>query len=76
MRIMDEIVFQVAPCDDTNQLVASWDDPLGGGISTQGRDLRELQEHISDAVQCHFDPPAIPKRIRLHFTGDPVLTTG
>ena len=72
---MDEIVFQVAP-SDSSLLVASWDDPLGGGITTQGRDLRELQEQISDAVQCHFDAEAqLAKRIRFHFIADPVLLT-
>lgn len=72
---MDEIVFQVAPSEDSSLLVASWDDPHGGGITTQGRDLRELQEQISDAVQCHFDAEALPKRIRFHFIADPVLLT-
>lgn len=72
---MDEIVFQIAPSEDSSLLVAFWDDPNGGGITTQGRDLRELQDQISDAVQCHFDTVAKPKRIRLHFTSDPVLAT-
>lgn len=71
---MYEIVFEVAPSEDFRLLVASWDHPSGGGITTQGRDLRELQEQISDAVQCHFDDEAnLPKRIRLHFIADPVL---
>jgi len=74
-KAMDEIIFQVAPSEDSSLLVASWDDPQGGGITTQGRDLHELQEQISDAVQCHFDSVAMPKRIRFHFTADPVLTT-
>ncbi len=72
---MDEIVFEVAPSEDSSVLVASWDDPSGGGITTQGRDLRELQEQISDAVQCHFDEASLPKRIRFHFIADPVLIT-
>jgi hypothetical protein len=72
---MDEIIFQVVPSEDSSLLVASWDDPQGGGITTQGRDLRELQEQISDAVPCHFGTAAMPKRIRFHFTADPVLTT-
>ncbi len=33
-------------------LVASWDAPAGGGISTQGQDLRDLQAQIMD--RCLF----------------------
>ena len=73
--IVDEIVFQVEACDESGQLVASWDAPPGeGGITTQGRDLRELQEQIADAVRCHFEPEELPRRIRFHFVTDPVLS--
>jgi hypothetical protein len=68
---MDEIVFQVER-DESGMLVASWDAPDGGGITTQARDLRELEDELRDAVRCHFDGDA-PRRIRLHFTSDPVL---
>jgi hypothetical protein len=68
---MEEIVFQVER-DESGMLVAFWDAPEGGGITTQGRDLGELQEQVKDAVRCHFDSGA-PQRIRLHFTADPVL---
>jgi hypothetical protein len=72
---VDEIVFQIEPCDESGMLVASWDAPEGaGGITTQGKDLRELQEQIADAVRCHFEPETLPKRIRLHFVADPVLS--
>jgi hypothetical protein len=71
---MDEILFQVGTCEDSGLLVASWDDPQGGGITTQGRDLRDLQEQTADAVSCHFGA-ALPKRIRFHFIADPVLST-
>ena len=53
---MDEIVFQVEVSEESGILVASWDDPSGnGGITTQGQDLRELQDQVEDAVRCHFD---------------------
>ena len=70
---MDEIVFQIEPANDGKGLIASWDDPQGGGITTQAGDLGDLQEQIAEAVRCHFDDAEIP-RIRLHFTCDPVLT--
>lgn len=71
---MDEIVFQVETCADSGVLTASWDDPDGhGGIATQGKDLRDLQEQVADAVRCHFDAPRLPKKVRFHFVADPVL---
>jgi len=69
---MEEIVFQIER-DDSGVLVAAWDAPGGGGITTQGRDLSELQEQVKDAVRCHFDLGSIPARIRFHFIADPVL---
>ena len=68
---MDEILFQVE--SDDGVLVASWDAPTGGGITTQGKDLRDLQEQVTDAVRCHFDAESVPRRIRFHFVADPVL---
>ena len=71
---MEEITLMVERCEESGCLVASWEAPDGsGGITTQGQDLRELQEQIRDAVHCHFDPGEAPRRIRLHFVNDPVL---
>ena len=71
---MEEITLRVERCEESGWLVASWEAPDGsGGITTQGQDLRDLQEQIRDAVQCHFDPGEVPRRIRLHFVNDPVL---
>jgi predicted RNase H-like HicB family nuclease len=44
-----QIIFTVSP-DETGGFVARWDDPLGGGIVTQGENLAELQEMVRDAV--------------------------
>jgi hypothetical protein len=70
---MSEITFQVQRDEDSGLLVASWDAPEGGGITTEGKDLRELQEQVTDAVACHFEGEATPQRIRLHFVSDPIL---
>lgn len=51
---MSEIVFVVSQDEETGVLVAAWDDPSGGGITTQGVDLEELQHMVRDAVACHF----------------------
>jgi hypothetical protein len=54
--------------------VAWWDDSDGaGGITTQGNDLRDLQQQVTEAVAVHFDGSAAPRRIRIHFVSDPVL---
>lgn len=70
---MDEITFRIQRDDESGWLVASWDSPQGGGITTQGRDLRDLQEQITEAVAVHFDAAEAPRRIRLHFVSDPIL---
>jgi hypothetical protein len=69
---VDEIVFHVEG-DEAGTLVAWWDAPAGGGITTQAKDLRELQDQVTDAVRCHFDEGDAPRRIRLHFVADLVL---
>jgi hypothetical protein len=74
-QTMNEIVFNVEWDEESSFLVASWDDPRGGGMTTQGADLRELQEMILDATAGYFDAadgPA-PSRARLHFVTDPEL---
>lgn len=67
-----EITFTVRPEEDGG-FSASWDAPGGGGISTQGDDLAELQAMIRDAVLCHFEPGELPARVLLHFEQDPAL---
>jgi hypothetical protein len=47
VKYLDEIVFQVGVSEESGILIASWDDPSGnGGITTQGQDLRELQDQV------------------------------
>ena len=71
---MEEITLQVQRDEDSGWLVACWDDPDGlGGITTQGQDLRDLQQQITEAVAVHFDEGAVPRRIRIHFVSDPIL---
>ena len=62
---MKEITLRVER-DESGWLVASWDAPDSqGGITTQGRDLRELQDNVKEAVLCHFEPGDGPSAIRL-----------
>lgn len=68
-----EIVFRVKSCTETGGFVARWDDPRGGGITTQGDTLAELQSMVSDAVTGYFDVGEVPAKVRLHFEQDPVF---
>lgn len=68
-----ELAFTVTPCSETGGFVARWDDPAGGGISTQGDTFAELHDIVTDAVRGYFDGKTMPKRLRLHFTQDLVL---
>jgi predicted RNase H-like HicB family nuclease len=71
---MEEIALQVQRDDESGWLVACWDDPEdSGGITTQGKDLRDLQEQITEAVAVHFDNGVAPRRIRVHFVSNPIL---
>ena len=69
---MNEILFTVESCPENSGFVARWDDPQGGGITTQGDSLTELYSMIADAVAGYFEPSTQPRRVRLHFTQDPV----
>lgn len=70
---MNELLFRVEPCAETGGFVARWDDPAGGGITTQGETLAELHAMIADAVRAYFGADACPQRVRLHFAEDPVV---
>ena len=69
---MQELVFEVIQEADGGY-VARWDDPDGGGITTQGETLAELQAMVTDAVGGYFEPGQNPARIRLHFVQDPIV---
>ncbi len=73
---MKEIILTVEHDEDSGWFVASWDEPKGaGGITTQGKDLTELQANVREAVRCHFGKGKAPHAIRLHFLTDPVVAT-
>ncbi len=70
---MEEITLEVRRDEESGWLMAAWDSPDGGGITTQGRDLKDLQAQVMEAVAAHFDVDDGPSRIRLHFVSDPIL---
>lgn len=54
-------------------LIAFWDDPKGGGITTQANGIGELVKAIQKAVRCHFAGRSFPKSAKLRFTEMPEL---
>ncbi|HVR37370.1 MAG TPA: hypothetical protein VMS21_16160 [Methylomirabilota bacterium] len=69
-----KITFRVSRDEETGSLVASWDDPSGGGITTQAEDLKGLEAAVREAMACHFEPGKGPRTAALHFTEDPELS--
>jgi hypothetical protein len=65
--------FTIERDEETGVFVASWDDPEGGGITTQAGSLSELSGAITEAVRCHFGDRATPRVATLHFQKDPEL---
>jgi hypothetical protein len=66
--------FTIERDEKAGLFVASWDDdPAGGGITTQGKDLREFASAIEEAVRCHFAGCTAPREVALHFADNPVL---
>jgi predicted RNase H-like HicB family nuclease len=59
--------------EDTGVFVAWWDDPQGGGITTQAESFQELIGAINAAFRCHFANRDIPHKVSLHFESDPEL---
>ena len=70
---MKTLRFEVTSCADTGGYVARWDDPAGGGITTEGDSFAELDAMVRDAVAGYFADRTMPTELRLHFVDDPVL---
>ena len=70
---MNTLAFKVEHDNESGLLVASWDDPAGGGITTQAKSLSALSDAILEAVRCHFSGRVAPREVTIHFETDPVL---
>ncbi|PYJ91550.1 MAG: hypothetical protein DME62_15305 [Verrucomicrobia bacterium] len=70
---MDPLAFKIERDVKGGVLVASWDDPEGGGITTQAKNLSEVADAIKEAVRCHFAGRSAPREVTLHFESDPGL---
>ncbi len=66
-------IVKVERDEETGVFVASWDDPRGGGITTQADSFEELAVAVHEAFRCHFENRTAPREVSLHFETDPVL---
>jgi hypothetical protein len=62
---MKVLEFTVERDDKSAAFTASWDDPKGGGITTQAYSLAELPDAINEAVRCHFLNRKSPRQVAL-----------
>jgi hypothetical protein len=66
---MNEIIFLVEHAPEGGYTARA----LGESIFTEGDDLEALRMNMREAVDCHFEPDAKPKIIRLHLVTEEVL---
>jgi hypothetical protein len=66
---MSELVFLVEEAPEGGYTARA----LGASIVTEADDLPALREAVRAAVRCHFEPPAMPKLLRLHLVHDEVI---
>ena len=65
-----KLEFKVELDEATETFVASWDDPAGGGITTQVTSISDLRKSIAEAVKCHFPHLKAPAKATIHFVKD------
>src|SRR5438105_13377960 len=70
---MSRVQFEIEQDEEANVFVASWDDPTGGGITTQARSLSELYEAIQESVRSHFADRRARPEGTLHFKNAPTF---
>jgi predicted RNase H-like HicB family nuclease len=64
--VATEITLIIERDEESGWLVASWDALRNqGGITRQGKTLRELEQNVRDAIACHFENREQPRRIHL-----------
>lgn len=67
--LMSELVFLVEESPEGGYTARA----LGVSIVTEADDLPGLRDAVRAAVRCHFDPPSMPKVLRLHVVRDEVI---
>jgi predicted RNase H-like HicB family nuclease len=68
-----KVVFTIERDEESGAYPASWDDPAGGGITTQAETFAELSDAVSEAIRCRFAGRPLPRVATLHFEHNPEL---
>ena len=58
---MNPLAFKIERDVEAGVLVASWDDPEGGGITTQAKNLTELADAIKESVRAETRSLSCPE---------------
>ena len=66
---MIEIIFVVEEAPEGGFTAKA----LGESIFTEAETIEELKTNLKEAVECHFDPKAMPKIIRLHLVKEELI---
>ena len=66
---MIEIIFVVEEAPEGGLTAKA----LGESIFTEAETVDELKINVREAVECHFDPEAMPKIIRLHMVKEELI---
>lgn len=69
MSTSTEVVFVVEEAPEGGYTARA----PGLSIVTEADDLPALRAAVREAVRCHFDPPQMPKFIRLHIVHDEII---
>ena len=59
-----KVVFTIERDEETGAYTASWDDLVGGGITTQAEHICRVVQPISEAIRCHFADRPFPEPLR------------
>ena len=66
---MIEIIFVVEEAPEGGLTAKA----LGESIFTEAETMDELKVNVKEAVECHFEPEAMPKIIRLHMVKEELI---
>jgi hypothetical protein len=69
---MEEIFFNVVRSHRSWALVASWQDPNGGGIEAEAWTLDELETKVRSALRQYFSGGVVPHGLHFRFLGESV----
>ncbi len=66
---MTELIFVVEESPEGGMIARA----LGESIYTEAETVEDLKMNVKEAVECHFEPGAMPKFIRLHMVKEELI---